>query len=132
MVELLADIAVLLALILSIPCLIVMFFIIKHFSTKVLKQHIAFKFFLLTSFIHSLLFVAYLFQEEFMVALTILSSFMFPTYIMLIFRQINFSIQANIRQKVLKEVTIKTTTKKRVAARLKRERQRLIAKSKWK
>ena len=132
MIQILADIAVLLALILFIPCFVVMLYIIKYFSTKVLKQHIAFKFFLLTTFIHSLFFVAYLFHAEFMVALTILSSFMFPTYIMLIFRQINFAIQANIRQKVLKDVTIKTTTKKRIAARLKRERIRLIAKSKWK
>jgi len=132
MVEILANIAVLFALLLFIPCFIVMLFIIKHFSTKVFKQHIAYKLFLFNVFIHSLLLAAYLFQPEFEIALIVVSFFMIPTYIMLVLRQINFKIQANIRQKVLKDVTIETSKKQRLAARLKREKIRLVAKSKWK
>lgn len=131
MLELLANIAVLFSLGLFIPCFIVMLYIIKHFSTKVLKQHIAFKIFLFNGLIHSILLAAYLVEPLFNTALSIFSFFMIPTYIMLLLRELNFKIQANIRQKVLKEVAIETSSKQRLAARLKREKIRLIAKSKW-
>lgn len=132
MLELLLNTALIVSLLLYIPMFLSVMLIIKHFTKRNFKTQYAYKLLLFNGFMHSLYLVLYLFYPQALIPLIIVSFFMVPTYVLLLLRQINFRIQASTRLKVLKDVSKETGVKKRLTARLKREKLRVEAQAKWK